>query len=161
MPRVRQDSESAPNSARATGSGSEVPGTVSKPAGSGAGGQDRAALGPSPEPISAAENLAPALPRDTPDAARGRRILSTAFVMLGPEGHLSVELRDGRPLMLRDVVLRRKDYCGVQVSGGQAGARYCGGYAEVAAARPGHAPARDAPGLAIPNPVKASPARND
>lgn len=89
-----------------------------------------------------------------PAEGRGRRILSTAFVRLGPGEHLSVELRDGRALVLRDVVMRRKDYCGVQVSGGRAGARYCGGYAEVAAARPGQAPARGAPDL-------GGPARND
>ncbi len=108
-----------------------------------------------------AGSAAPAAPADTPAAARGRRILSTAFVMLGPDGHLSVELRDGRTLMLRDVVMHRKDYCGVQVSGGQGGARYCGDYAEVAAARPAPAPARDVPDLAAPNPAKRDPARND
>jgi hypothetical protein len=68
--------------------------------------------------------------------------LSTAFVQVGPEGRLAVELRDGRLLVLRDVVMGAKDYCGVQVAGGQAGARYCGSYAEVAAARPG-APANE------------------
>jgi hypothetical protein len=67
--------------------------------------------------------------------------LSTAFVMVGPDGHLTVELRTGHVLVLRDVVMRPKDYCGVQVLGGPAGKRYCGGYAEVAAARPGGAPA--------------------
>jgi hypothetical protein len=67
--------------------------------------------------------------------------LSTAFVRIGPDGHLTVERRDGRVLVLRDVVMRRKDYCGVQVLGASAGAKYCGGYAEVAAARPGGAPA--------------------
>jgi len=63
--------------------------------------------------------------------------LSTAFVMVGPDGHLTVELRSGRVLVLRDVVMRPKDYCGAQVLGGRPGTRYCGGYAEVAAARPG------------------------
>jgi hypothetical protein len=58
---------------------------------------------------------------------------------VGPDGHLTVELRSGRVLVLRDVVMRSGDYCGVQVLGGPAGARYCGGYADVAAARPGGA----------------------
>lgn len=106
----------------------------------GAGGEERAAMGPVPEPVSA-ENTAAALPADSPAEAEGRRTLSTAFVRVGPDGHLTVELRDGRVLVLRDVVMRPKDYCGVQVLGGPAGARYCGGYAEVAAARPGGAPA--------------------
>jgi len=106
----------------------------------GAGDQERAALGPIPEPVSAAENPVPALPADSPAEAQGRRTLSTAFVMMGPDGHLTVELRNGDVLVLRNVVMRRKDYCGVQVIGGPAGAQYCGGYAEVAAARPGGAP---------------------
>ena len=69
--------------------------------------------------------------------AQGRRILSTAYVMVGPDGRLTVELRGGRVLLLRDVVMGPKDYCGVQVRGEKAGAKYCGGYAEVAAARAG------------------------
>jgi len=74
---------------------------------------------------------------DSPTEARGRLILSTAFVRLDPGGHLTVELHDGRVLALRDVVMRARDYCGVQVGGDPARAKYCGGYAEVAAARPG------------------------
>jgi hypothetical protein len=80
---------------------------------------------------------------DSPEEAEGRRTLSTAFVMVGPDGHLTVELRSGRVLVLREVTMRPKDYCGAQVLGGRAGSRYCGGYAEVAAARPGGAPAPD------------------
>ena len=76
-------------------------------------------------------------------AAEGRRTLSTAFVRVGPEGHLTVELRDGRVLTLRDVVMRADDYCGVRMSG----AKYCGGYSDVAAARPGAALAT--PGTSI------------
>jgi hypothetical protein len=97
---------------------------------------------PSPVPAAAArESLA-----DSPAEAQGRRTLSTAFVMVGPDGHLTVELRDGRAMVLRDVVMRPGDYCGVQVLGGSAGTRYCGGYGDVAAARPGGAPAPDVPG---------------
>lgn len=105
-----------------------------------AGDPDRAALGPSAEPVSAAENPLPSGLVDSPAEARGRRILSTGFVMVGPDGRLTVELRNGRVLVLRDVVMRAKDYCGVQVSGGKAGGQFCGGYADVAAARPGAVP---------------------
>ena len=104
-------------------------------------GEDQAALGPIPEPASAAENALPARPvADSPAEARGRKILSTAYVMVGPDGLLTVQLRDGRVLVLRNAVLRPRDFCGTQVSGGKVGAQYCGGYAEVAAAQPGRAP---------------------
>jgi hypothetical protein len=73
---------------------------------------------------------------------------------MGPDGHLTVELRDGRAMVLRDVVMRPRDFCGVQVLGDSAGAKYCGGYGEVAAARPGGAPAPDAPNPVAPNPVE-------
>jgi hypothetical protein len=79
--------------------------------------------------------------------------LSTAFVMVGPDGRLAVELRDGRVLVLRNVVMGPRDYCGVQILGGKAGGQYCGGYAEVAAARPGGAPDPEKPDLAVSNPV--------
>ena len=118
--------ESASN-ARSSGDASDghAPATAN-PAGEGAG-QERAAKPP-----------LPGWPADSPAEAEGRRTLSTAFVRVGPDGGLTVELRDGRVLVLRNVVMRRTDYCGEQVMGG---ARYCGGYAEVAAARPGGAPA--------------------
>ena len=91
---------------------------------------------------------------DSPAEAEGRRILSTAFVRVGPDGHLTVELRDGRMIVLRDVVMRPRDYCGAQVAGDPARARFCGGYAEVAAARPGGAPSPDGPDPAGLNPVE-------
>ena len=94
----------------------------------------------SPEPLALAENAAPAQRADSPAEAQGRRTLSTAFVTMGPGGHLTVELRDGRAIVLRDVVMRARDYCGVQVLDGSAGPRYCGGYGDVAAARPGGGP---------------------
>jgi hypothetical protein len=100
---------------------------------------------PSPVPAS--------LPADSPAEAQGRRTLSTAFVRVGPDGHLTVELRDGRAMVLRDVVMRPGEYCGVQVLGGSAGKRYCGGYGDIAAARPGGAPAPDAPDPATLDPV--------
>ena len=104
-----------------------------------------------PEPVSAAENPAPARRADSPAEAEGRRTLSTAFVRLGPGGHLTVELRNGRAIVLRDVVMRPTDYCGVQILGGSAGRRYCGGYGDVAAARAGGAPVPDEPSpVALP-----------
>ena len=75
--------------------------------------------------------------KDTPNEALGRRTLSTAFVMVGADGHLTVELLDGHVLVLRDVIMGPKNYCGVQVADNSARTKYCGGYAEVAAARPG------------------------
>lgn len=95
----------------------------------------QAAQGPIPEPVSAAGIPARESAVDTPAAAEGRRILSTAFVRVGPDGYLTVELRDGRALRLRNVVLRAKDYCGALPGG-----RHCGDYADIAAARPGGAP---------------------
>jgi hypothetical protein len=50
---------------------------------------------------------------------------------------LTVELRNGRVLVLRDVTMGGRQYCGVQEGGGAPGKRFCGGYAEVGAARPG------------------------
>jgi hypothetical protein len=155
------DSGNAPNGARATASGSEASGIGSNPTRGGAGRQGPAGLGSGPEPLSVVETAAPALSADSPAEARGRRILSTAFVMMGPDGRLSVKLHNGRSLVIRNVVMRRKKYCGVQVLGGQVGVRYCGGYADVAAARPGPAPAHDEPDLAIPNPLKGDPPQKD
>ena len=91
---------------------------------------------------------------DSPPAAEGRRTLSAAFVRVGPDGVLTVQRRDGSELVLRDVVMRPNDYCGAQVLGAAAGAKYCGGYAEVAAARPGGLPAPAEPDLAAANPLE-------
>lgn len=82
--------------------------------------------------------------------ALGRRILSTAFVMEGPDRLLTIERRDGEVLVLRDVVMLSKKYCGVHVLGGRAGERYCGGYTEIVGARAGGAPAAEQPDLANP-----------
>jgi hypothetical protein len=103
---------------------------------------------PGSVPVAKAGDQAAAPLADSPAEAQGRRILSTAFVRLGAGEHITVELRDGRVIVLRDVVMRRRDYCGVQVGGDRSRARYCGGYAEIAAARPGGAPAVDEPGPA-------------
>ena len=109
-------------------------------------------MAPTTEPEAKAKKSAPGPLADSPAEARGRQILSTAFVRVGPGGHLTVELHNGQVLALRDVVMRPSDYCGVQVAGDPAHAKYCGGYAEVAAARPGGGQAvsdvvEQAPGL--------------
>jgi hypothetical protein len=110
-----------------------VPGTASQ-----------ARQGSLPDPASPAENPAPAPRADSPAEAEGRRTLSTAFVRVGPDGYLTVELRDGRAIVLRDVVLRPGDYCGIQ-AGSSAGKKFCGGYGDIAAARPGGGPNPGAP----------------
>lgn len=97
----------------------------------------QAMQGPIPRAVSAAENPGTVMLKDLPAEAIGRRTLSTAFVMVGPDGHLTVELRNGLVLVLREVVMRPKDYCGRQVQSELRGKRYCGGYADVVAARPG------------------------
>jgi hypothetical protein len=122
---------------------------------SGATVQGSSKSGPESDGSVVSNKIAPGALADSPAEAQGRRILSTAFVRVGPDGHLSVDLRNGRALVLRDVVMRPRDYCGVQVLGGPAGARYCGGYSEVAAARPGGAPAPAGPERAVSNPVGA------
>ena len=130
------------NSSPAPATTTESSSTAGK-TGQGAGDAERAALGPRAEPVSAAENPLPSggPAADSPAEARGRLILSTAYVMVGPDGLLAVRLRDGRELLLRNAVLRPRDFCGALLSGGKTGAQYCGGYAEVAAARPGGEPA--------------------
>ena len=104
------------------------------------GKPETAAMESTPEPKAVAKHAASGPGADLPAEARGRLILSTAFVRVGPDGHLTVELRDGRVLALRDVIMRARDYCGVQATGDQGSAKYCGEYAEVAAARPGGGP---------------------
>ncbi len=95
--------------------------------------------------------------RDSPAEAVGRRTLSTAFVRVAPDGLLTVDLRDGRVLTLRNVTMRAADYCGTQVQGDTEGAKYCGGYAEIAAARPGGQSTPQPRVEAAPNPLKFPP----
>lgn len=113
----------------------------------------KAAQGPIPVAVSAVENPAPAKLADSSAEAQGRRLLSTAFVRIGPDGHMTVELHDGRTLVLRNVVMRPKDYCGV----GLRGTKYCGGYADIAAARPGGMTSSAEPEPAVSNPIKPEP----
>lgn len=98
-------------------------------------------------PQVALSSSAPGRRADSPAEAQGRRTLSAAFVMMGAGEHLTVTLRDGRTIVLREVVMQPRDYCGVQVLGGSASARFCGGYADVAAARPVGRPAPDEPSV--------------
>ncbi len=99
-----------------------------------------AKVGPGAQPVSAAENpLPPPANTDSSADARGRRILSTAFVRVGPDGLLTVQLRDGRSMILRDVKMGAREYCGQAQMGGKPGARFCGSYADVAEAKPGAA----------------------
>ena len=105
-----------------------------------AGQLDPSALAPATQSVSAAENPLPNTLADTPAEAVGRRTLSTAFVRVGPDGLLTLTLKDGRVLVLRNVVMQPKNYCGEQVLGGPAGKNYCGGYADVVSARPGGSP---------------------
>ena len=122
-----------------------------------AGARGQAAQGPIPEPVPVTGSFAPgpapaptasahpasgpgpAKLADSPVEALGRRILSTAFVRVGPDGHLTVELHDGQILVLREVVMHPKKYCGTQMVGRAPGGQYCGRYADVAAARAGAA----------------------
>ena len=99
----------------------------------------RAATAPIPMAVPVAASPLPPRRVDSAAEALGRRTLSTAFVMIGPDGQLTVTLHDARVLVLREVTMRPRDYCGTLVLGGSAGTRFCGGYAEVAAARPGGA----------------------
>ena len=162
MHSLRSDTATVAQQPAEAGSKSQVPGAADIKR-QDAGNQQLAAQGAIPESVSAAENPAPSGPADSPAEAQGRRTLSTAFVMMGPDRRLTVELRDGRAMVLRDVVMRAKDYCGVRVSGGTAGVRHCGGYADVAAARPGGASASAERDPAASNPVEPSrqPSRRD
>lgn len=70
---------------------------------------------------------------------QGRRILSTAFVRIGPDGRLLVRERDGRQFLLHDVTMQAKSYCGRLVSGSKSDERHCGKYRNVVAVRSGDA----------------------
>lgn len=153
MHRPTRHSGSTPNSSSKPAS--EAQEGARNPTERGAADRQRAAVSPAAEAVSAAENPAPRPPEDSPAEAEGRRTLSTAFVRVGPDGHLTVELRNGRVLVLRNVVMRRKDYCGAQALGSKTGAPYCGQYSDVAAARPGGPPAPAESDLAAPNPIES------
>lgn len=104
------------------------------------GDSQQAAVGPRPQLPSEAGKLSPAAPADTPDEAIGRRTLSTAFVRVGPDGLLTVTLRNGRVVILRHVTMGPKKFCGEQFADVSLGSRFCGAYGDVAAANPGNGP---------------------
>lgn len=108
---------------------------------------------PTKEPAPATENTGPDQAAAASAKAQGRKALSTAFVRVGADEHLTVELRDGRAVVLRDVTMGPEKYCGVQVLGGPLGTRFCGRYTDVAAARPRGVRPSDGPASAAPNPV--------
>jgi hypothetical protein len=83
--------------------------------------------------------------------------LSTAFVRVGADGFLTVELRNGQAMVLRNVVMGPAEYCG-QVLGASGKSRYCGGYGEVSAARPGGGPNPGAPDSSTLDTVDLGPA---
>jgi hypothetical protein len=108
-------------------------------------------------PIRSSSAVSPAANTpDSPEEAQGRRILSTAFVRMVQDGHMTVELRDGRVLVLNSVVMNPRDYCGVQIGGETAGTKYCGGYVEVTAARPSGAPNRNQPDMMANDPIETA-----
>ncbi|KQN21257.1 hypothetical protein ASE86_14940 [Sphingomonas sp. Leaf33] len=72
--------------------------------------------------------------------AVGRRILSTAFVRVGPDGYLTVEEHGGRTLVLRDVTMGKHDYCGIQALPDGTTGKICAAYGDVVAARAGGGP---------------------
>lgn len=79
----------------------------------------------------AEQRRASSSPRDSAEAARGRKILSTAFVRVPAGGVLHVTLRNGRAVTLRDVMMNASDYCGTRVDAAAPGKRFCGSYPDV------------------------------
>lgn len=133
------------------------PGSAARtPAGRVVGERVQAAGESLPQRPSPAADPALTARADSPDEAEGRRTLSTAFVRVGPDGYLTVELRDGQAMVLRNVVMGPREYCG-QVLGASGKARYCGGYGEVSAARPGGGPNPGDPDPRTLNPVQLEP----
>lgn len=98
------------------------------------------ACSPSPQKAEMSKPSASSSITSSSAEVQGRRTLSTVFVRVGPDGHLTVELRDGRVLVLRNVIMNPADYCGAIVSGAPATTKFCGNYAEVIAAKPGGGP---------------------
>lgn len=107
-----------------------------------------AVTAPMPQPVSVIDNPYPdtaASPSAKPDAdtdtdmaAQGRRTVSTAFVRLGPGGHLLLVLRNGSDAVLSGVTMEQRAVCGVAVASsldGRLGKRQCYKYAEIANAR--------------------------
>lgn len=93
-------------------------------------------------PVSIAPDIAARTTRNRnvmTDQDKGRRIVSSAFVRVGPDGYLTVELRSGERLVLRDVTIGAAQYCGTSMP---TSAKHCGDYADIVSAAPGGGPAR-------------------
>ena len=131
--------------------GVAAPGSTERVAG------DRAHAAGETVPERTAAAPAPVARADSADEARGRRTLSTAFVRVGADGYLTVELRSGQTMVLRNVVMGPVEYCG-QVLGASGKSRYCGGYGEVSAARPGGGPNLGTPDSSTLDTVDLGPA---
>lgn len=111
--------------------------------------------GPIPAPVSAAapHPMSAAAAHEGMDiATRGRQIVSTAFVRLGPDESMQLQTRDGRVLVLRGVTMAPHAVCGMTVARGTTGKRRCINYAQVTKARPADPPTRI-------DPVDAGPGR--
>jgi hypothetical protein len=108
-----------------------------------------ASCSPSPQKAEMPKPSASSSTTDSPAAAEGRRTLSTAFVRVGPDGQLTVKLRDARVLVLRNVVMNAADYCGELVSVMPTASKFCGNYADVAAAQAGGGPVIGESALAV------------
>lgn len=72
---------------------------------------------------------------ETDQAGQGRRLLTAAFVRMGPEGRLTADLRDGRTVLLHGVTMHPAKFCGIRTDGANAGTRFCARYGEVVGAR--------------------------
>lgn len=153
MPNASRELETAP---KAIGGAARATPADARPQAEQRATREVAALGPATQPISAAENPLSMPPADATAEALGRRTLSTAFVRVGPDGLVTVELQGGRTLVLRNLVMHRRKFCGMPIASDRAGAEYCAGYAEVVAARPGGQPAPAPADMAAPHPLGPS-----
>ena len=108
-----------------------------------------------PEPVTSVTGGGSVSLPDSAAEAQGRLILSTAFVRVGGDGRLTVELRNGQVIVLRNVTMQPKTYCGAHVGGDPVRNKYCGGYAEIAAARPGGTPSSAEPDSTARGPIAA------
>jgi len=97
------------------------------------------------EPAPSVEHAPSAVSERTPAEDHGRRLLTRALVLTGPDRRMTVQLTSGRTLLLQGVTLNPADYCGTALAE-QAQplgtcmalrSRYCGSYGAIASAEPG------------------------
>lgn len=97
------------------------------------------------EPAPSLEPPSIARPEPTPAGDQGRRLITQALVLTGPDSRMTVQLTSGRTLLLQGVAMNQSNYCGVALAeqldplGGCTVLQrlYCGSYSEVAYASPG------------------------